>query len=157
MRLKLSNFFNPNFLHDQICESFWYAFYRSCFTHDLFGRFSYVHGLPCEVKKLMPITCPAFHLQLMSSKITLSNLYINYDNLYMHQNKKKTNWILKNSMLVYRPASTLNQRNIGMLTADMLNKQVARYFQASESMISLLNQSPSYEQCQSATSYRQTM
>ena len=33
MRQKFSNFFNPNCFHDQICESFLYAFYRLCLTH----------------------------------------------------------------------------------------------------------------------------
>ena len=37
--------------------------------HDNITRFSYVHGLPCNVE--MQIMCPAFHVHAMSSKFAL--------------------------------------------------------------------------------------
>ena len=48
--------------------------------HDNFARFSYVHGLPCDVEEIMQITCPAFHVHPMSSKLALTDLH-------MYQNK----------------------------------------------------------------------
>ena len=38
--------------------------------HYLFARFSYVLDLQRDVKEIMPITCPAFHVQPMLSKFT---------------------------------------------------------------------------------------
>ena len=84
MRQKFSNFFNPNCFHDQICERFLNAFYRSCFTkfhfYYNFARFSFVFGLPRDVEEIMQITYPSFHVHLMSSKFALADLY-------MYQNK----------------------------------------------------------------------
>ena len=69
MRQKFSNFFNPIFFHDQICERFDMRFVGRVlhnFTfHDNFARFSKVHGFPRDVEEIMQITCPAFHVHPM--------------------------------------------------------------------------------------------
>ena len=51
--------------------------------HDNFACFSYVHGLPCDVEKIMQITCPGFHVHPMSLKFALTDSY-----MY----KKQINW-----------------------------------------------------------------
>ena len=48
--------------------------------HDNFACFSFVHGLPRDVKEIMQITCPAIHVHPMSSKFALTDSY-------MYQNK----------------------------------------------------------------------
>ena len=47
---------------------------------DNFARFSYVHGLTRDVEEIMQITCPAFQVHPMSSKLALTDSY-------MYQNK----------------------------------------------------------------------
>ena len=46
-------FFNPNFFHDQICESFDMRFVGRVIynfnSHDQYACFSYVHDLPRDV------------------------------------------------------------------------------------------------------------
>ena len=49
--------------------------------HYHFARFSYVLDLQRDVKEIMPITCPAFHMQPMSSKFRLPDSYM-YSNKY---------------------------------------------------------------------------
>ena len=44
--------------------------------HDNFVSFSYVHGLPRDVEKIMQITCPAIHEHPMSSKFALTDSYM---------------------------------------------------------------------------------
>ena len=84
MRQKFSNFFDPNFSHDQICTRFDMRFI-GCVLHNFtfhgnFAHFSDVHGLPFEVEEIKQIMCPAFHVRPMSSKFALTDLY-------MYQNK----------------------------------------------------------------------
>ena len=84
MRQKFSNFVNPNYFHDQNANVFDMRFkghdLHNFTFHDNFARFSYVHGLQCDVEEIMQITCPAFHAQPMSSK------FVSTDS-YMYQNK----------------------------------------------------------------------
>ena len=49
--------------------------------HTHFGRFSYAYCLPCDILEIMPIMCPEFDMQAMSSKFALFDWY-------MYQNKK---------------------------------------------------------------------
>ena len=49
--------------------------------HENFGRFSYVHCLPRDVKEIMQIPCPALQVHPMSSKFALTDSY-------MYQNKQ---------------------------------------------------------------------
>ena len=52
---KFSNFFNPNFFHDQICAFFIGRVLQKFTFHDNFARFSDVHGLPRDVEEIMQI------------------------------------------------------------------------------------------------------
>ena len=84
MRLKFSNFFNPNFFHDEICESFDMPLLGGNlhkFTfHDNFARFSYVHGLQPDIRNHANHVPSIARVQSMSSKFALFDLY-------MYQNK----------------------------------------------------------------------
>ena len=84
MRQKFSNFFNPNIFMIKYANVFDMRFIGRVlhnFTfHDNFARFSYVRGLPRDVKEIMQITCTAFYVQPMSSKFKSTDSY-------MYQNK----------------------------------------------------------------------
>ena len=84
MRQKFSNFFNPIFFIIKYANVFEMRFIGRVlhnFTfHDYCARFSYVHDLPRDVEEIMQITCPAFHVQPISSKFVLTDSY-------MYQNK----------------------------------------------------------------------
>ena len=49
--------------------------------HDTFTCFPFLCGLPRDVEEIMQITCPAFHVHPMSSKIALTDSYM-YQNKY---------------------------------------------------------------------------
>ena len=54
--------------------------------HDHFARFSDIHGSPRDVKEIIQIMCPAFHVHPMSSKGSRSKSYSfcpNFESLYL--------------------------------------------------------------------------
>ena len=69
--IKYANVLDMRFI-DRVLHNFTF--------HDNFACFSYVHGLPRDVEEIMQITCPAFHVHTMASKIALTDSY-------MYQNK----------------------------------------------------------------------
>ena len=79
MTQKFSNFFNPDFFYDHICARFLYAFHRSCFfTISLFMTIlrAFLTSMVCLVTQF---TCPSFHVHPMSSKFSLTDLYMYQD------------------------------------------------------------------------------
>ena len=81
MRQKFSNFLNLILFIIKYAKVRFIGRVLQNFTfHDHFALFSYVHGLQRDVYEIMPITCPAFHVQPMSSRFTLSDSYM-YQNI----------------------------------------------------------------------------
>ena len=80
MRQKFSNFFNPFFFMIEYANAFDMCFIgrvlHSVTFRDNFVCFSYVHGLPRGVDKIMQITCPAIHVHSISSKFALTDSYM---------------------------------------------------------------------------------
>ena len=78
MRQQFSHFFNPIFFHDaNVFDMRFIGRVLHNFTlHDNSVRFSYLHGLPCDVEEIMQITCPAFHMHPMSSKFAFTDSYV---------------------------------------------------------------------------------
>ena len=70
--IKYANVFDKRFI-GRVIHNFTFHYH--------FAHFSYILDLQRDVKEIMPIMCPAFHVQPMSLKFTLPDSYM-YQNKY---------------------------------------------------------------------------